>query len=80
MMQPMRRLMIVLLMVLALPARMAWADVMPGSNLGEPVVADGKRLSQIQFDIALAWKADADGVYHPTPAPYELVVDGLSFY
>ncbi|NBQ86106.1 MAG: hypothetical protein EBU07_01255 [Betaproteobacteria bacterium] len=29
MMQPMRRLMIVLLMVLALPARMAWADVMP---------------------------------------------------
>jgi hypothetical protein len=60
--------------------KVAWADLMPGSNLGEPVIADGKRLSQIQFDVALMWTPDDNGEYHPTPAPYGLTVDSLNFY
>lgn len=58
----------------------AWADLAPGSNLGEPVFADGKRLSQLQFEVALVWTPDDMAVYHPTPAPYELVIDDVSFY
>jgi hypothetical protein len=58
----------------------AWADLAPGSNLGEPVIADGKRLSQLQFEVALVWTPDDMDVYHPTPAPYELVIDDVSFY
>lgn len=58
----------------------AWADLAPGSNLGEPVIADGKRLSQLQFELELVWTPDDMDVYHPTPAPYELVIDDVSFY
>lgn len=60
--------------------KVAWVDLAPGSNLGEPVIADGKRLSQLQFELELVWTADDMDVYHPTPAPYELVVDDVSFY
>jgi hypothetical protein len=60
--------------------KVAWADLAPGSNLGEPVIADGKRLSQLQFEVELVWTPDDMDVYHPTPAPYELVIDDVSFY
>lgn len=60
--------------------KVAWADLAPGSNLGEPVIADGKRLSQLQFELELVWTPDDMDVYHPTPAPYELVIDDVAFY
>lgn len=57
-----------------------WTGFTPGNAAGALVKPDGKNLTQLQFDIGLVWVADAAGTYMPTPAPYELVVDSLSFY
>ena len=57
-----------------------WSSVMPGNAAGTTVVADGSNIWQIQFDIGLVWTTDTAGVSHPTPAPYEFVVDNLTFY
>lgn len=60
--------------------KVAWKDVMPGSAAGEPVLADGHDLWQLQFDVGLAWVPDDAGVYQPTPSAYELAIDGVTFY
>lgn len=57
-----------------------WASFKPGDAAGTPVIADGGNITQIQFAVELEWVADDAGVYQPTPAPYELAVDTLSFY
>ena len=58
-----------------------WSDFTGGKVEGVDITADGSNIWQIQIDIGLAWTDDdGDGVYDPTPAPYELVVDDLSFY
>jgi hypothetical protein len=57
-----------------------WASFMPGNAAGTAVTPDGHNITQVQFGVALVWAADANGVYAPTPAPYELVVDTMSFY
>ena len=57
-----------------------WASFTPGMAPGGSVSPDGRNIIQIQFGVGLVWAADANGVYQPTPAPYELVLDTLSFY
>lgn len=60
--------------------KIPWAEIKPGSANGEPVVPDGHNVWQLQFDVGLAWEADDAGVYHPIAGPYELAIDGVSFY
>lgn len=57
-----------------------WDSLAPGTAAGKSVTATGKNVTQLQFGVGLVWTADSAGVYAPTPAPYELVVDTLSFY
>jgi hypothetical protein len=57
-----------------------WASFAGGMATGTPVSADGHNIWQIQYDIGLVWTADEAGVYSPTPAEYELVVDDITFY
>lgn len=57
-----------------------WASFTGGMAAGTPVSANGRNIWQIQYDIGLVWVADEAGVYAPTAAPYELVVDGITFY
>lgn len=60
---------------------LSWADFDPGDSNGTAVTPDGHNIWQIQFDIGLEWTdEDGDEVYEPTPAPYELVVDDITFY
>ena len=60
--------------------KIPWAEFKPGSANGEPVIPDGSNVWQLQFDIGLAWVADDAGEYQPVAGPYELAVDGVSFY
>lgn len=60
--------------------RAPWSDFTPGTAAGTLVVADGRNIWRLQFDVGLAWAPDADGVYGPVAAPYELAIDDLSFY
>ena len=60
--------------------KVPWASFMPGTAPGASITPDGRNIIQIQFGVGLVWAADANGVYQPTPAPYELVLDTLSFY
>jgi hypothetical protein len=57
-----------------------WSAIAPGTSAGKSVKADGKNVTQLQFAVGLVWTPDSTGAYMPTPAPYELVVDTLSFY
>lgn len=57
-----------------------WSSFTGAVSPGQTVTVDGHNLWQIQFDIGVEWRADESGEYSPTPAPYELVVDSLSFY
>jgi hypothetical protein len=57
-----------------------WTGFTAGSSAGKSVKVDGKHVTQLQFGANLAWTSDAAGVYAPTPAPYELVVDSIAFY
>lgn len=60
--------------------KIPWAEFIPGSANGEPVVPDGHNVWQLQFDVGLSWEPDDAGVYQPIPGPYELAIDGVSFY
>lgn len=57
-----------------------WLSFTAGSAAGTAVVPDGRNVWQIQYDIGLVWAPDANDVYAPTPAEYELVIDDLTFY
>jgi hypothetical protein len=57
-----------------------WSSIAPGTSAGNPVKANGKNVTQLQFGVGLVWTPDSAGVYSPTPAPYELLVDTISFY
>jgi hypothetical protein len=57
-----------------------WSQFSGGKAETTPVLADGHNIWQIQYDIGLLWVDDGTGVYVPTPAEYELVVDGITFY
>jgi len=57
-----------------------WNIFMPGDSAGTAVPVDGHNIWQIQYDIGVVWADDGTGVYMPTPAPYELVIDDLAFY
>jgi len=57
-----------------------WASFTAGNAAGTAVRPDGKNISQLQVAIDLNWMPDANGVYAPVPAPYELAVDTLAFY
>ena len=60
--------------------KIPWAEFKPGSANGEPVIPDGHNVWQLQFDVGLSWEPDAACVYAPIPGPYELAVEGVSFY
>jgi hypothetical protein len=57
-----------------------WTGFKAGDAAGTPVIPNGRNIEQFGIDIGLVWAPDAGGVYVPTPAPYELVVDSLAFY
>jgi hypothetical protein len=57
-----------------------WSALTPGSAAGKTVTADGHNVTQFQFAVELNWAPDAMGVYVPTPAPYELAIDTVTFY
>lgn len=57
-----------------------WSAFTGGNAAGMAVAADGHNITQIQFGVELVWTPDATGTYVPTPAPYELAVDSLTFY
>ena len=57
-----------------------WASFTAGNAVGTAVRPDGRNISQLQVAIDLNWMPDAQGVYMPVPAPYELAVDTLAFY
>jgi hypothetical protein len=57
-----------------------WTMLTPGDSAGTAVPVDGHNIWQIQYDIGVVWADDGTGVYMPTPAPYELVIDDLAFY
>jgi hypothetical protein len=60
--------------------RVPWENFTAGKALTAPIVPDGHNIWQIQFDVELVWVDDGTGVYVPTPAEYELVVDDIAFY
>ncbi len=57
-----------------------WTAFTPGSAAGTAVSPDGRNITQIEFAIELIWVPDTAGVYMPTPAPYDLAVDSITFY
>lgn len=57
-----------------------WTSFSGAASPGKSVTVDGHNIWQIQFDIGVEWLPDDSGEYFPTPAPYELVVDTLSFF
>jgi hypothetical protein len=59
--------------------RLDWSDFTGGQAPNTTVSVDGRNIWQIQFDIGVEW-VEGDPEYVPVPAPYELVVDDLTFY
>jgi len=59
--------------------RVPWSSFSAGNAAGTSVVVDGHNLFQIQFDVGLEW-VPRDDVYEPVAAPYELLLDELTFY
>ncbi len=59
--------------------RVAWNRLSGGLAAGVAVPVDGHNIWQIQFDIGVEW-VEGDPEYLPVPAPYELVIDDLTFY
>jgi hypothetical protein len=57
-----------------------WSSFTGAASPGKTVTVDGHDIWQIQYDIGLLWADDGTGTYVPTVAPYELVVDDLTFY
>jgi hypothetical protein len=57
-----------------------WNRFIEAASPGQTVTVDGHNVWQIQYDIGLLWADDGTGTYVPTPAPYELVVDDITFY
>lgn len=59
-----------------------WSMLAPGSAAGKSVTADGHNITQVQFAVELNWAPESPDstVYVPTPAPYDLVVDDITFY
>ena len=60
--------------------RVAWSAATPGDANGTRVVPDGRNIWQIQFAVELIWVDDGTGTYVPTPAPYEVAIDTVTFY
>jgi hypothetical protein len=62
--------------------RIAWSGLSVGLAAGTPVVPDGRNIWQIQIAVELIWVDDGTGTntYVPTPAPYELAIDTVTFY
>jgi hypothetical protein len=60
--------------------RIAWSGLSAGLAAGTPVVPDGHNIWQIQIGVELIWVDDGTGVYVPTPAPYEVAIDTVTFY
>jgi len=56
-----------------------WNRFQGGLAVDAAVPVDGHNIWQIQFDIGLEW-VEGDPDYVPVAAPYELVVDDLTFY
>jgi hypothetical protein len=57
-----------------------WDQFSPGSAAGTVVSADGSNIWQLQVDVGVEWIADASGTYVGTPAPYEFVIDSITFF
>ena len=60
--------------------QLPWSRFAEYASPGKTVTVDGHNIWQLQFDIGLFWDDDGTGMYVPTPAPYELVVDSITFY
>ncbi|HET6150824.1 MAG TPA: hypothetical protein VFH68_25025 [Polyangia bacterium] len=57
-----------------------WTSVTPGNAAGTAVMPDGRNITQFEFAIELMWVADITGAVVPTPAPYDVTVDSMTFY
>jgi hypothetical protein len=60
--------------------KIPWAGFTAGDAAGTPITPDGSNVTQLQFAVELNWVPDDAGEYAPVAAPYELVIDGLTFY
>ncbi len=60
--------------------KIPWSAFTAGDAAGTKVTPDGRNIKQFQWGAGLKWEPDASGTYAPTPAPYELEVDEVSFY
>jgi hypothetical protein len=57
-----------------------WSAFTPGNAAGTPITVNGRNITQVEFVVELIWTPDTSGVYAPTPAPYDLSIDSLTFY
>jgi len=57
-----------------------WTSFTPGNAAGTAVMPDGRNITQFEFAIELIWVPDTSGAYVPTPAPYDVTVDSMTFY
>ena len=57
-----------------------WTSFTPGIAGTTAVMPNGRNITQFEFAIELIWVPNATGVYAPTPAPYDLAVDSMTFY
>ena len=60
--------------------RVPWSALTGGKAVTTSVVADGRNIWQLQFDVGLVWADNGSGVYAPTPSEYEFVIDNMTFY
>ncbi len=57
-----------------------WTAFTPGNAVGTAVRPDGRNITQFEFAIELIWVPGDGGAYVPTPAPYDVTVDSITFY
>jgi hypothetical protein len=62
--------------------KIPWSAFTAGNANGALIKPDGKNIIQVQWGAALVWAETpvGSGKYMPTPAPYDLAVDTVSFY
>jgi hypothetical protein len=57
-----------------------WTSFTSGNAAGTAVRPDGRNITQFEFAIELIWVPGDGGAYVPTPAPYDVTVDSMTFY
>ncbi len=57
-----------------------WTGFTSGIAGTTAVRPDGRNITQFEFAIELIWVPGDGGAYVPTPAPYDVTVDSMTFY